>query len=362
MFDSAHCSSGAGLFQGGAEALLSCPGACPVLILRRVVADILYARGAFLLEARRARLALLHLALAVRLAPGRAEYVCAAAFAARKVGAQDKAKRYAEAALAIDPGLNVMRKLLSEIALPGEDYLRVLGRIHRDLRPRTYLEIGVSTGASLRLAQAGTVALGVDPQPALAEPLPTHARVFVETSDEFFARRDVRAEFGGLPIELAFIDGMHHFEYALRDFMRIERLSTPESTVLVHDCYPCDEITARRERLFGFWSGDVWRLVILLKKYRPDLQIRTIAAAPSGLCVIRNLDPSSRFIEDNLERLCEEFMALDYAYLGADREAKLNLFPNDWSRIRELLATTTSSWASGTAGGSPPRARRGPGG
>jgi hypothetical protein len=37
----------------------------------------------------------------------------------------------------------------------------------------------------------------------------------------------VRALLGGLPVELGFIDGMHLFEFALRDFMNLERLCTP---------------------------------------------------------------------------------------------------------------------------------------
>ena len=101
---------------------------------------------------------------------------------------------------------------------------------------------------------------------------------------------------------------------------------------------PHDRRTAQRERLWGFWSGDIWRLIVLLKKYRADLSIHTIAAPPTGLAVVRNLDPSSRFIADNLGRLCAEFMALDYSYLDKDRAAKLNLFPNDWEQIRPLLA------------------------
>ena len=86
-----------------------------------------------------------------------------------------------------------------------------------------------------------------------------------------------------------------------------------------------------------FWSGDIWRLVVLLKKYRQDLSIHTIAAPPTGLALIRNLDPGSRFIAGNLERLCAEFLRLDYGYLDKDRAGKLNLFPNDWERILSLL-------------------------
>jgi hypothetical protein len=199
------------------------------------------------------------------------------------------------------------------------------------------VEIGVATGKSLTLVRPETRALGVDPDPAIQYALSPNTRVFKETSDAFFAGHDVRAELGGLEVELAFIDGLHCFDYALRDFINLERLCGRGATILVHDCFPLDRVSAQRERKSGFWSGDVWRLVVLLKKHRPDLRIHTIAAPPTGLVVIRGLDPSSRALADNLERLIEEFLRLDYAYLREGREEKLNLIANDWARVRELL-------------------------
>ena len=228
--------------------------------------------------------------------------------------------------------------LESQARFPGEDYSQVLQRIQEAIRPRTYLEIGVAVGDSLLPVKAPTLAIGVDPRPAIAGPLGPNQRVFAETSDDFFAGHDVRAEFGGLPIDLAFIDGMHHFEFALRDFANIERHSSRQSTILIHDCYPLDRVTAERERVRAFWSGDVWRLVVLLKKYRPDLAIHTIATAPTGLTVVRNLDPGSRLLLERHDELCREFLALDYSYLESDMPAKLNLFPNDWEKVRALLA------------------------
>src|SRR5258706_5348979 len=62
--------------------------------------------------------------------------------------------------------------------------------------------------------------------------------------------------------------------------------------------------TAARERVDAFWSGDVWKLVPCLKKYRPDLSIHTIASAPTGLPVIRNLDPASRSEERRVGKEC----------------------------------------------------------
>jgi hypothetical protein len=176
--------------------------------------------------------------------------------------------------------------LMSQLALPGEDYFRVLRRIHRHLRPRTYLEIGVSRGDSLECVLPGTQVLGIDPAPNLAEAPPANVRIYRETSDDFFARYSPRAELGGQPVELAFIDGMHHFEYALRDFVNIEHSCSRASVILMHDCYPLDERTAQREQVTGFWSGDIWRLMLLLRTQRPDLVVRTIATPPTGLGIV----------------------------------------------------------------------------
>ena len=61
--------------------------------------------------------------------------------------------------------------------------------------------------------------------------------------------------------------------------------------------------------------------------------------SPTGVCIVRKLDPGSRFLAENYERLRAEFMVLDYSYLEKDRAAKLNLFPNDWSKIQPLLGS-----------------------
>jgi len=82
--------------------------------------------------------------------------------------------------------------------------------------------------------------------------------------------------------------------------------------------------------------------VVLLRKYRPDLAIHTIATPPTGLCMVRGLDPASRFLQENLERICAEFLALDYGFLEKDRAAELNLFPNDWEKIRTLVPSANS--------------------
>jgi len=270
------------------------------------------------------------------------EFLFQAARAGSVLGKRDKVAQFCERALALDPLLPPVHELLARNFLHGDPYVLVLERIHRFLKPRAYVETGVDTGNSMRVAMPETLCIGIDPAPAVSVALPPNVRIFAQTSDSFFARSDVPALFGG-PIELALIDGMHHFEFALRDFMNLERLSAPGATILIHDCFPHDRLTAERERRTDFWSGDIWRLVVLLKKYRPDLRIHTIATPPTGLGVVRNLNPRSRFIAENLQRLCDEFLALDYSFLDKDRAGKLNLFANDWRRIQALFSPFPAS-------------------
>jgi tetratricopeptide (TPR) repeat protein len=260
------------------------------------------------------------------------------AAASYALGDARSALKHCERLRRVAPDFNAAYMLQARIRMgSGEDYYQVIARILDFVKPRTYVEIGVEFGNSMRLAIPPTLAIGIDPEPRLTVPPAENHRVYAETSDAFFAGRDLRAELGGLSVDIAFIDGMHHFENALRDFANLERYCTPDSTILVHDCYPLDRETAGRDRLRVFWSGDVWRLVVLLKKYRPDLSIHTIGTPPTGLALVRNLDPGSRYLLDHYDQLREEFLALDYSYLDNDKPAKLNLLPNDWNRISTLL-------------------------
>jgi hypothetical protein len=274
---------------------------------------------------------------AAELAPSDPDCLQQAAELAYLVGQPQAALAYCGRMRSVAPELGVIDLLEAQIRFSGEHYLQVMARILDAVKPRTYVEIGVEHGTSLRLVQAPTLAIGIDPAPKLAGPLAANQKVFAETSDAFFAQRDARAELGGLPIDLAFIDGMHQFEYALRDFFNLERYCARGSTILIDDCYPLNRETAERDRRRDFWSGDIWRLILLLKKYRPELAIHIVATAPCGLTLVRGLDPESRFLRQNYDRLCEEFLAVDYGYLEDDMAGKLNLIPNDWERVRALL-------------------------
>jgi hypothetical protein len=209
-------------------------------------------------------------------------------------------------------------------------FYRVLLRfIHWHLLPRTYVEIGVAKGASLRLVTPVTRAIGVDPDPQLDGPVGTNVVVLRQTSDDFFARADLRDLLGGNPVDLAFVDGMHLFECALREVIALERVASPTSTILIHDCCPVDPSEASRDRSTIRWAGDVWKTVVALREYRPDLQVTTLGAAPTGLAVVRGLDPESTVLGSAYDEIVARYQDRDLSYLhrGPGAVERLNWRP-----------------------------------
>jgi len=171
--------------------------------------------------------------------------------------------------------------------------------VHEVLEPPTYLEIGIRHGESLALAKCPSV--GIDPAYKVSADLPGDASLFRETSDEYFDRPDPLAPLGGRAPALAFIDGMHLIEFALRDFINVERCSDWTSLVIVDDIFPADQRMASRERQTVQWTGDVYKLLAILDRHRPDLLRLRVDTEPTGLLLVLGLDPTSRVLAERFD-------------------------------------------------------------
>jgi len=221
--------------------------------------------------------------------------------------------------------------------MPGDGYMSWLARFHEMLSPAAYVEIGVATGRSLALARPPTVAIGVDPVPQINVPFAAETHIFEETSAAFFAAKKFVPLLRNAPLDLAFIDGSHLFEDALQDFIHLERYCGSDSMILLHDTVPLDETTQQRDRKTKFHSGDVWRAVICLKHYRPDLHIFTIATPWTGLTVVKNLDRNSSVLADRYDEVVRRFMATPYSEVAEQIGSALNLVPNDMAEVERRL-------------------------
>jgi len=191
----------------------------------------------------------------------------------------------------------------AEAKVGVESYLSTLGRIHKILEPKLYVEIGIRKGNSIRLSNCETI--GIDPNEEFVDKI-TKFSFYNCTSDDFFffyANEVIKK-----PIDLIFIDGMHLAEYVYRDFMNAEKYMRRTGVVVIDDVLPNHPLQAARIRQTQVWSGDVWRFVRLLSEVRPDLQLTWLNTAPTGLLVVRGLDPANTVLRDQYNPLIRRLL------------------------------------------------------
>lgn len=211
-----------------------------------------------------------------------------------------------------DPELLKVHLELAHKHLPGPDYYEILATIHDALRPKTYVEIGIRDGDSVRCSRQETLCIGIDPAPRCPEGAIPNCRIFSKTSDAFFEEDDLHGLLNGQAMDLAFIDGLHLWEQALRDFINVERFCHKGSLILLHDCIPLDKVTSDRVRTTHFYSGDVWKLTLCLRRERPDLKMVTVPTFPTGLTLVYNTSKTDGRLNDQFESLVERYTPMQY--------------------------------------------------
>jgi hypothetical protein len=201
------------------------------------------------------------------------------------------------------------------IAHKGIVYLDYLADLVRTKGARNYLEIGTFSGSSL--ARINVPSIAVDPKFSVDQNImgeKPFCMMFQLPSDSFFEHYSPAALFG-TTVDVAFLDGMHLYEYLLRDFMNCEKSCASNSLIVMHDCVPPTFEMAGRAfrgatlnpRYLNYWTGDVWKILPILKKYRPDLRIAIVDCPPTGLAIVGNLDPSSTVLKDRYSEIVQEF-------------------------------------------------------
>jgi hypothetical protein len=226
-------------------------------------------------------------------------------------------------------------------------YLDFLQRVHETLEPPTYLEIGVRHGDSLALSRSPSI--GIDPGFKLRTEPPAGAKLFRQTSDDYFERPKPLRHFAGRPAALAFIDGMHLIDYALRDFVNVERHAHWSSVVVFDDILPRTVDEAARERVTRAWTGDVFKILAILAEHRPDLVCLRVGTEPTGLLLVLGLDPANRTLADRYEDIVVDTVTVDPQEVPDDVLERRGVLDPDavlgasfWSVLRDGRAADLS--------------------
>jgi predicted O-methyltransferase YrrM len=240
-------------------------------------------------------------------------------------------------------GVNEFSAPAEAEATRGEQtHLDFLRAIHAQLSPRFYLEIGIRHGNSLVLANCPAV--GVDPAPEIGAPLAANIQIVAETSDEFFACR--ANEVLTAPVDLAFIDGMHWFEFALRDFVNIERRAHAATVVVFDDIFPAHSWQAERDRRTRVWTGDIWKIVVCLRKFRPDLMLIPCDTWPTGMLLVLGLDADNETLSQRYEQIVREYVENANGTVPAGVLSREGAWAPDDPRLGGLLESVRNARSS----------------
>jgi tetratricopeptide (TPR) repeat protein len=208
-------------------------------------------------------------------------------------------------------------------------YLNFLKALHKNIY-EGYFEIGTRTGASLALSNSPSVSIDpffqLDTNPVGNKDF---CLMFQETSDSFFENR--LSFLSGLKCQLAFIDGMHLFEYALRDFINLAKISSEKSLFLFHDPIPWTfEMTTRNYKDLprgAAWTGDIWKLVHIFIDVGMKDNVKLLSSDPSGLLAV--LNPDKKFVymlENNYDQICSEWLDVNLNGDNIERFYKTGVF------------------------------------
>jgi len=198
---------------------------------------------------------------------------------------------------------------------------------------KTYLEIGVFRGRVFFSVPAQNK-IAVDPEfrfttfqkakKVFRRFSNLWAKLYEETSDDFFIN-DAPKLFQKSKVDVCLVDGMHEYQFALRDIENSLKFLQKGGVILVHDCNPVTKEASvnfeeyKNRGCVRDWNGDVWKAIVHLRSLRDDINV-FVLDCDQGLGIVTFGKP-----ENQLRFTREDIAALTYEQLNENRKEWLNL-------------------------------------
>ena len=215
------------------------------------------------------------------------------------------------------------------------DRRQVILTLMKERKLKNYLEIGVFNGHILFKVKSN-FKVAVDPEfrfgalrkfvKGLLNPLNFRNKYFEKTSDAFFLE-DAPSLLNNKKFDIALIDGMHEYEYALRDVENTLQYLSPNGVIIMHDCNPETKLSAssfedwKKRQFADTWNGDVWKVILHLQSLRNDVNA-FVLDCDHGLGIITWGKP-----EKKMNYRKEQITALTYEDFNKNRKDFINLKP-----------------------------------
>lgn len=218
------------------------------------------------------------------------------------------------------------------------DRVKLIQSLMKQKGLKNYLEIGVFNGHVFFRVKS-TFKIAVDPEfkfdvlrkigKTIINPYNLFNKYYSKTSDDFF-EQDAPGLFAKNKIDIALVDGMHEYAYALRDVENILNYLNDDGVIIMHDCNPANKEAARTHEewkekgMTGQWNGDVWKAIVHLRSLRKDIDV-FVLDCDYGLGIITKRKP-----ENNLNFSPLQIGSFTYEEFNANRGQWINLKRADY--------------------------------
>lgn len=201
------------------------------------------------------------------------------------------------------------------------DRITLINELMAKKKLHNYLEIGVFNGRVFFRVKS-TFKIAVDPAFAFdsfrkigkffINPYNLFNQYIEKKSDDFFAKDAVHL-FASRQCNLSLIDGMHEYDFALRDVENTLKYLSDDGVIIMHDCNPVTKEEActfeewKGRNFKGQWNGDVWKTIMHLRTFRNDIDV-FVLDCDQGLGIVTKRKPQNRlsYSQDDINRFTYE--------------------------------------------------------
>ena len=81
----------------------------------------------------------------------------------------------------------------------------------------------------------------------------------------------------------------------------------------------------------------MWRIFPVLARFRPDLSLTVVGCTPSGLGIVRGLNPTSDTLAKRHQEALDFGLSLDFLVTQDLGSRGINVISNDWAEVSRVF-------------------------
>jgi tetratricopeptide (TPR) repeat protein len=226
---------------------------------------------------------------------------------------------------------------LAQAKFPDEDIGSILSYLHSHSKFQSYLEIvNWDQDIGNSLAKTNTTTISISHQTLK---ISTSNRYFFKAHPNLFFNKVNLSDIIQSKLGMIYIASDNDLPQFLIALIYLSDYITPKTIICVKNTYPLDGITSSERKYTSFWTGNIWKLVPVLKEFFPSINIKTLKAFPAGVSIMNNFDATAgKILRCNFPEIINYADSLHYDDFYYRQDEVLNAKDSKHNELLEFLS------------------------